>query len=57
MKTGLKEMAEGVNGMRRAVTAHNPANLDVGMEAFLTGGDKIAAVTDAAMQMAQRMAK
>lgn len=49
MDLGLREMQEGIDAMRLSVNQNNPANLDVGMEAFLTGADKVAQVQMAAM--------
>ncbi|HEY3999392.1 MAG TPA: hypothetical protein VGO93_11030 [Candidatus Xenobia bacterium] len=54
MSQGIHEMVEGLNNMRRAVNAHDQAGLDVGMEAFLTGHDRIAEVYQAALNLAQQ---
>ncbi|HEY3999608.1 MAG TPA: zinc ribbon domain-containing protein [Candidatus Xenobia bacterium] len=51
MKTGVQEMAEGLNGMWRAIRANDPAGLNLPLDAFLTGSDKLAEVSQQAARV------
>jgi len=50
MQTGIQEMEEGLLQMRQYLGDRNPVHLERGLESFLHGADKVAAVQAASAQ-------